>query len=164
MQKTRVKAYSRLQMITKLKYVGVKIEDLIDVYVLYIRSLTEYCSVAFHPSLSNEQSNKLERIQKTCLKVILGEMYIGYEVALEMTGLETLFDRRLKRCLDFSMKCANHVRNNRLFPLNTQTNTHDVRNHETFQVNFAKTSTYRDSTVPFCQRLLNEHFEAKEIN
>ena len=108
------------------------------------------------PSTPVCQTNKvteLERIQKTCLKVILGEMYIGYELALEMIALETLFDLRLKRCLDFSMKCANHVRNNRLFPLNTQTNTHNVRNHETFQVNFAKTSTYRDSTVPFCQRL-----------
>ena len=163
-QEICVKAYSRLQMITKLKYVGVKTEDLIDVYVLYIRSLTEYCSVAFHPSLTNEQSNKLERIQKTCLKVILGEMYIGYEAALEMTGLETLSDRRTKRCLDFSLKCAKHVRNNRLFPLNTDTDTHNVRNHETFQVNFARTSTYRDSTIPFCQRLLNEYCEAKELN
>ena len=54
-QEICVKASSRLQMITKLKYVGVKIEDLIDVYVLYIRSLTEYCSVAFHPSLSKNK-------------------------------------------------------------------------------------------------------------
>ena len=59
-----IKAYSRLSMITKLKYVGVKIEDLIDIYILFIRSVTEYCSVAFHSSLTLEQSNKLETIQK----------------------------------------------------------------------------------------------------
>ena len=68
------KAFSRMQMLTKLKYVGVAIEDLIEVYVLYIRSLAEYCSVVFHSSLTIEQSNKHKRIQKTALKIILGDM------------------------------------------------------------------------------------------
>ena len=88
-----VKSFSRMSMITKLKYVGVKIEDLLDIYVKYIRSLTEYCSVAFHSSLTVEQSNKIERIQKTSLKVILGEMYVDYPSALEMTGLDLLSAR-----------------------------------------------------------------------
>ena len=69
------KAFSRLSMTTKLKYVGVGIDDLLNIYILFIRSVTEYCGVAFHSSLTSEQSNKLEKIQKTCLKVILGELY-----------------------------------------------------------------------------------------
>ena len=40
-QEICIKSYSRLSMLTKLKYVGVSIEDLIDIYILYIRSLTE---------------------------------------------------------------------------------------------------------------------------
>ena len=36
------KAYSRLSMITKLKYVGVSKDDLLDIYILFIRSVTEY--------------------------------------------------------------------------------------------------------------------------
>ena len=51
-QEICIKAYSRISMITKLKYVGVSIEDLLDIYILYIRSVAEYCSVAFHSSLS----------------------------------------------------------------------------------------------------------------
>ena len=47
-----IKAYSRMSMLTKLKYVGVSMEDLIDIYIMYIRSVTEYCSVTFHSSLS----------------------------------------------------------------------------------------------------------------
>ena len=74
-QEICIKAYSRMSMLTKLRYVGVKTEDLNDIYVLYIRSITEYCSVAFHSSLTVEQSNKIERIQKTCFRVILGKMY-----------------------------------------------------------------------------------------
>ena len=89
-------------MITKLKYVGVSKRDLLDIYVLFIRSITEYCSVAYHSSLTQQQSDKIERIQKTCLKVILGDEYIDYKTALEDWNLETLHDRRLRRCLDFS--------------------------------------------------------------
>ena len=87
-------------MLTKLKYVGVPIEDLIDVYILFIRSCAEYCAVVFHSSLTVENTASLERIQKTSLKVILGENYVSYEAALEMTGLDSLFDRREKRCLE----------------------------------------------------------------
>ena len=152
------KAYSRLSMITKLKYVGVCLEDLLDIYILFIRSVTEYCSVAFHSSLTQEQSNKLEKIQKTCLKVIMGDMYVGYSAALEMCGLETLSERRTKRCLDFSMKCIKHPRNSRLFPLNPSTSNQFIRDKEVFQVNFARTDDYKTSTIPYCQRLLNDHF------
>ena len=93
-------------MLTKLWYVGVSIEDLIEIYVLFIRSITEYCLVAFHSSLTVEQANDIERIQKTSLKVILGELYIDYQAALEMCGLQTLYERREERCLEFALKCC----------------------------------------------------------
>ena len=103
-------------MLTRLSYVGVHIDDLLDVYKLFIRSIIEYCSVVYHSRLTEEQSNKIERIQKTCLKVILREMYVDYQSALEMTGLDTLKNRRLKRCLDFSLKSIKHPKNQKLFP------------------------------------------------
>ena len=76
------KAFSRLSLITKLRYVGVSHEDLIDIYILVIRSVANYCSVSFHFSLTQEQSNTLEGIQRTCLKVVLGEEYSDYKSAL----------------------------------------------------------------------------------
>jgi hypothetical protein len=156
------KAYSRLQMITKLKYVGVSIDDLLDIYILYIRSVTEYCSVVFHSSLTTELSNKLERIQKTCLRVILADMYVDYSSALEMSGLETLSARRQKRCLDFALKCVKHSKNSRIFPINRNIPVCEVRKPAYYEVNWARTSTYRDSTVPYCQRLLNIHHQANK--
>ena len=145
-------------MITKLKYVGVNTEDLLDIYILFIRSITEYCAVVFHSSLTQQQSDKLEKIHKTCLKVILDDMYINYEAALEMTALQTLHQRRLNRCLDFSLKCVKHPRNTRLFPLNPSTSEHFLRTREPFQVNFGRTKDYMESAIPFCQRLLNQYF------
>ena len=90
------KAYSRLYMITKLKYAGVSTEDLLEIYVLFVRSIAEYCSVAFHSSLTGENSEKLEQIQKTCLKVILGEMYVGYTAALKMCGFKIPFSQEIR--------------------------------------------------------------------
>ena len=75
--------YARMTMLTKLKYVGVNNEDLLNIYILYIRSLLEYCSVVWHSTLTLEQSNNLERVQKLCLKVILGSEYNGYTKALK---------------------------------------------------------------------------------
>ena len=152
-----IKAYSRLSMITKLKYVGVKIEDLIDIYILFIRSVTEYCSVAFHSSLTLEQSNKLETIQKTSLKVILGEMYVSYSSALEMCGLKSLYDRRQKRCIDFALKSVKNSRTRKMFSPNQIEHGHNIRKKEIFKVNFARTEQYRKSAIPHCQRLLNEY-------
>ena len=148
------KAYSRLSMLTKLKYVGVSIEDLLEIYVLFIRSITEYCAVAFHSSLTLEQTSNLERIQKTCLKVILNDNYISYGSALEMTGLETLQDCREKRCLNFARKCVAHPTNQCFFPLN------NIHYREKFCVNHARTATYEKSTIPYCQRLLNSYFSS----
>ena len=160
-QEICIKAYSRMSLITKLKYVGVKTEDLIEVYILYIRSVIEYCSVAYHSRLTQVDRNKLERIQRICLKVILGDMFINYESALEMCGLDTLFERRTKRCLDFAKKCIKHPKNKRLFPLNARLHGQNQKSKETFIVNWARTDHYQMSTIPYCQRLLNDHFSTK---
>ena len=156
------KAYSKIGMLTKLKYAGVGVEDLVDIYMLMIRSITEYCSVVFHSSLTLKQRQKLEMIQKICLRVILGDMYVSYEAALEMTGLDTLDSRRQQRCIRFSLRALKFPIGQRLFPVNQSENKKSVRQREKFCVNFARTEDYKTSAVPFCQRLLNEHFKAKQ--
>ena len=143
---------------------GVGIEDLIDIYKLYIRSLTEYCATAFHSSLTLEQSTDLERIQKTCLRVILGDNYVSYTAALEMTGLSPLNERREKRCLEFALRSVKHPINRRIFPLNPNLNQEgmEVRSREVFQVNHARTESYKKSALPYCQRLLNTIYKNEQ--
>ena len=78
-----IKAYSRVSVISKLKYAGIITEDLLIIYTLFIRSITEYCSVTFHNSLTEDQSHKIETIQSTCLKIILSDNYVSYSAALK---------------------------------------------------------------------------------
>ena len=150
-------AFARMTMITKLKYVGTSREDLLDVCVLYIRSILEYCSVVWHSTLTVEQIQDLESIQKLCLKVILGQKYTGYENALEYFCLDKLSDRREKKCLEFGLKCLLHPVHSKMFPVNPNTlqNPHGTRNSEHFTVNWAKSESYRQSSIPYIQRLLN---------
>ena len=137
---------------------GVPIDDLIELYCLHIRSITEYCSTAFHSSLSQKLSNKLEAIQKTSLKVILCVLYVEYSAALEMCGLQTLHDRREHRSLQFALKSIKHPTNKSMFPDNPSTDTHSVRNRDLFNVNRAHSEAYNKSTIPSLQRKLNSHF------
>ena len=50
-----------------------------------------------------------------------------------------------------------------MFPENQNLeNDIDIRNREHFKVNFARTNAYKNSAVPFCQRLLNDHHRNKD--
>ena len=147
------KAFSRISILNRLKYVVICIEDLLTIYILFIRSLAEYCSVAFNTSLTQSQSKKIETIQSTCLRVILDINYVSYSAALEMTGLERLSTRRDKRQLSFARKCLENEFNKTIFPQNAD------HKREKFTVNYARTQTYFKSAVPQCQRLLNQYFK-----
>ena len=88
-------------------------------------------------------------------------MFIDYPSDLEMTGLKTLAERRQDRCLSFALKCAKNDQNKVLFPRNEISSQHYIRDKEVFKVNFARTEEYKNSTIPFCQRLLNNHYNGK---
>ena len=147
-----MKGYARIPLLTKLKYVGVGNEDLLTIYTLFIRSITEYCSVVYHNSLTHKQSNRIEAIQVTCLRVILDVNYVSYAASLEMCALERLSARRSKRQLAFSLRCLENEFTKKFFPEN-QSN-----KKERFKVNFARTKKYLHSTIPQSQRVLNEYY------
>ena len=144
-------------MLSRLKYVGLNRSDLINIYIMHIRSVTEYCSTAFHSSLSVEQENKLENIQKVSLKIILGQNYSSYEDALALTSLKTLKDRRHERSLKYAFRTLKHPLGKKMFPFKTNDGPQNTRNSEQYHVNFACTESYKKSAIPTLQRLLNQH-------
>ena len=154
-------AYSRISMLSKLKYTGVSMKDLLEIYSLFVRSRAEYMSVAWHSSLTVEEDHKIENIQKTSLKIILGENFTDYQSSLIKTGLKSLSDRRESRCLSFVKRCLSNPQTQDMFLLNLESS-HDLRQPEKYVVNFAHTENYRNSAVPFCQRLLNEDHRQEE--
>ena len=116
----------------------------------------------WHSTLTLEQSADLERVQKTSLKIILGDRYSGYSESLKICNLQTLSSRRENRCLTFGIKAVKHAKHTKLFPLSDESD-HDLRRVEKFQVNYARTSAYKLSSVPYIQRLLNKHYSDKKL-
>ena len=73
------KCYARLELLRRVASFSPSREDLKNIYILFVRSVLEQSAVVWHSSLTVENSNDLERIQKCAMKIILQENYIKYE-------------------------------------------------------------------------------------
>ena len=151
------KAYSRMIILKKLIQFSVPLEDLIQIYILYIRSITEQSSVVWHPSLTKGEQRDLERTQKVALKIILGEDYTTYENALKISGLQPLTVRRTKLSLNFAKKCVKNNSTSWMFPFKEQKV--ETRGPEKFHVTKARTDRLANSAIPYMQKLLNANWK-----
>ena len=151
------KAYSRMVIIKKLVKFNVPLEDLLHIYSLYIRSVTEQSAVVWHNSITKGEQKDLERIQKVALRIILGSNYTSYAEALRYTGLNTLATRRKHLCLKFAIKCVKNQSTAWMFPKKVQQV--DTRYPEKFVVTNAKTDRLAKSAIPYMQKLLNTHWK-----
>ena len=89
------KASKRYFMLLHYKRAGLPSEKLKEIYCAITRSTLEYSSNVYHSMLNIGQSNELEKVQKRCLRAIYGydKQYLDL---LQLSGLETLKDRRIK--------------------------------------------------------------------
>ena len=136
------------------------ISDLTVIYKIFIRSVLENSCVVWHSSLTDQDSEDIERVQKVACKVILKDYYEGYENALKLLKLEKLNNRRERLCLDFAKKCLRNNKVQSMFPVNEKKRL--LRNNSKYLVKFASTERYRKSAIPFMQNLLNENESVKQ--
>ena len=130
-------------------------KELRDIYTLYVRSILEQSCVVWHSSLTEENKQNLERVQKCAVKIMQGKKYKDYESALEHVDLDNLSERRNKLCLKFAKKCLENKKTENLFPLNKNIHNMESRMTEKFKVKFAHTERLKQSSIPYMQRLLN---------
>ena len=122
-----------------------------------MRSLLEQSATVWHSSLTQENEEDLERVQKSALKIILQERYQNYPHALNKLELETLKDRREQLCMNFAFKCLKNPRFKDMFPLNNKSHEMNTRVEDKYEVQFALTNRLKNSPIVYMQRLLNEH-------
>ena len=82
------KANSRMELLRKIARFTSSIQDLRNIYILYVRSILEQSCVVWHSSLTEENKKDLERVQKSAVKIMLGKKYQDYESALMLVDLE----------------------------------------------------------------------------
>ena len=145
-----------MQLLQKVASFTSSKEDKKCIYISYIRSILEQSYVVWHSSLTIDNSNDLERVQKAACKIILGNQYINYEQALNKLSIDSLKIRRKKLSRRFALKCLNNDKTYKLFPLNNKKHCMKTKNFEHFKVNFANTKRFQNSAIPQMQRLLNQ--------
>ena len=133
--------------------------DLITVYCGYIRPILDYGVPVFNGSLTVMNCCSLETIQKRACRIMLGDAYITYKIALEKCTLVTLKDRRKKICTDFASSLESNPQCQEWLPL-TQSTHYSLRKRAKYQQFQCKTKRFQNSALPYLISLLNE----KDLN
>jgi hypothetical protein len=129
--------------------------DLKKIYILQIRSKLEQSAVVWHSSLTQKCKDRLERVQKSALRIILGDQYSSYKNALEILNLQSLDNRRESLCLSFAKKCLQVEKFKSMFPRKDQGHRMKKRGSEKFLIRSCFTERHKKSAIPYMQRLLN---------
>ena len=148
------KSSRRLYMLNHLKRFGLPEDDLVFVFVSYelicsSSAVVEYATPVWHGCLTEEQSKKLESILKSVCRIILGAKYNSYTEALDLTGLQTLSNRRIQHCTKFAVDCTRSDRYSEWFPLNNKTHGMTLRWSRTYQTLRSRTLQYGKSPLPY---------------
>ena len=78
----------------KLYEFDIPVDDLVLIYSQYIRSILEFNSNVWYSSITNEDREDIERVQRVACQIILKDDYATYSQALEKLNLQTSSDRR----------------------------------------------------------------------
>ena len=116
----------------------------------------EQSATDWHSSLTQENIDDLERVQKCAVRIMLGNKYNGYKDGLLKLDIENLSERREELCLNFARKCIKNPNTKQIFPENVKNHPMKTRMEERFKVNHANTERFRKSSIIYMQHLLNE--------
>ena len=70
------KNYAKLWVLRHLRRSNSSKESLVEIYREFIRPIIEYASVVYGPLLNGQLEEKVERLQKTALRLIFGKKNI----------------------------------------------------------------------------------------
>ena len=154
------RAYSRIWILKRLYNLGASHSQMLDIYKKQIRSVLELAVPAWHPSLTLEERNSIERIQKTALHIIYQDNYQSYAAACEMASISTLVERRIKLCSKFALRALKNEIFSYLFKRN-ETSSRTRFKKPMFQPVLSRTSRYDNSPISYLTQLLNNKFKSE---
>ena len=135
-----------------LRKAGFDDDELPRVYRTCLLPILDYCSVVYHSSLTDDQDQKIERLQAGALRCIYGYT-VAYSLMREKAGVTTLRERRVVACDKFAEKCASG-RFSDWFP-RREAGRRGARNSEVYLEEYARCNRLRDSPLFFMRRRMN---------
>ena len=162
------KAYARLWMLRRLKALGAREDEILDVFYKQIRSVLELAVAVWQPRLTMAESKQIERVQKCAFYVIMGEKFHSYEHALTYLESETLSARRMKLCYNFARKAEIHPKYQNWFQeedMDTRQVPNTRSDKDALKTKYkqvpTRTDRFKNSPIPFLTDMLNEHYMKK---
>ena len=151
------RANKKLWTLRRLKRLGSKTNDLLDVYFKQVRGILEQGVQIWHPGITSIQRNKIERVQKSALSIILGQNYKSYNRALKtLKLLESLFVRREKLCKTFAKKCEVSPKFSKWFKRKVKNATTRGKVSKYCEID-SRTARFEKSPINFLIKLLNNN-------
>ena len=147
-----------MELLRKAVKFGASKQELKEIYFSFVRSHLEKSATLWHSSLTEKNKNDLERIQKTAVKIMLGNNNVSYKKGLLKLDIDDLSTRREKLCLDFAKKCIQNPKLKHMFPKVNKTKS---RKSKKFFVQHANTKRLQQSAIIYMQNLLNNNDEEK---
>ena len=142
-------------MLRRLKSLGVPPSELTNIYKSFILPKLTYASPSWSSSLNTTQLQKLERVQKRAVKIILVPTYAGYEAALATLGLTTLAALYHQTILRFGKRLLKNHRHRHLLPPPAPPPRRAARTHNLLAPVRSRTDRHKNSPVPTIVRLIN---------
>ena len=144
-------------MFAKLKSFRATREELLRVWVSYLRPICEYAAPLWHSSISVADACKIERLQKRALRIILGGEYTSYSDALESLKIPSMHQRREMLCLKFATNVLKTPKFRHLLP-EFRKSDRLLRSLTRKKVKEIKCNTarYYKSAIPYLARLINK--------
>ena len=68
--------------------------ELVDMYIKQVRSILEFAAPAWNGGITVAERSDIERVAKNALHIILGDEYLYYENALQISDLNSSENRR----------------------------------------------------------------------
>ena len=145
---------NRIWIIRHLKRAKIESDKLLKVFCSLIRPIFDYASVIYGPMLTAAQRTDLERMQAIALKTILGWNH-SYRSCLNISGLETLSDRRRAAEVNFAERTVANKRFKYWFPDNSDV-PYNLRRRERYHTEFARSERLQNAPIYNLRRILND--------
>lgn len=138
-----------------LRRAGFRDGQLYRLYCCYVRTIIEYCSVVYHPLLNKGQEEDLERIHRQAIRVCFGSNEPVRDL-MQRHGLETLKERRERRCDRFIVKAATNPLFQARWFQRRPASGHNLRRRREIAEPRATTMRRFNSPLAFIQRRANQ--------
>ena len=150
------KATKCIFILHRAKKFNFSTRSLLTLYQWFVRTGLEYAAPVWHAGLTQHQHQRIERIQKRCCRIIMGNQYESYGNALQQLRISSLFDRREMLTLRFGRSLLRSPAHRHLMPpTNGDIHGRNTRNRDHLRPIRPRTERYRRSTIPYIVNMLN---------